>query len=254
MKRFISILFLVAAPAFAKSPVSFDFNGVPVSTFAQATFRTLLHRDYVMAPELVGAEKRITVNVGALDEAEVPAFVEGVLAQQGIAVSEKKGIYYLSAAKTELRTGDESTPQEVVKPDVDRVERPPLVEAAPDAKSVVYNPQNRSSDFLVTVLTSAFGTRSAHAAGAAVLLVGSEKDLGKMVELVTALDSMPKRVDVSASWVEVTDSGSSGRGISVLASVLGAKFGAQLGPVSSPSAITLKNANFQLVLDVLNTD
>lgn len=72
--------------------------------------------------------------------------------------------------------------------------------------------------------------------------------------LLGALDQLPRMVDVSASWVEVTDNASSGRGISIMANVLGAKFGASLGSVNSASAISLRNTNFQLVIDALNTD
>lgn len=253
MKRVLFVILLALTNIAWAKPVSLELNGVPVSVFAQATFRGLLHRDYVMAPELVNGDKKITVNVAAIDEQEVPAFVENVLEQQGIAVMEKKGIYYLSLAKTMPAVAPESTSSGTAAALESPISALPA-ELPPEPASLVYQPQNRSSDFLVTVLSNAFGSRSAIVAGSNVLLSGTEKDIGKMVDLLSKLDAMPKLVDVSASWIEVTDTASSGRGISVMANVLGAKLGFALGPTSSASAISLRNANFQLVIDALNTD
>ena len=252
MKRYLCLFAFVFSCSAQAKPVSFEFNSVPVSTFAQATFRAILKRDYVMAPELVSGDKRITLNVAAIDEQQVSAFVEGVLEQQGIAVTEKQGIYYLSTAKQAPAAPDVTPSVPATVPEALKSALP--VDLPPDAASLVYQPQNRSSDFLVTVLSNAFGARSAIVAGSNILLSGTEKDIAKMVELLSKLDAMPKLVDVSASWVEVTDTASNGRGISVMANVLGAKLGVALGPTSSASAISLKHANFQLVLDALNTD
>ncbi|SFM48525.1 type II and III secretion system protein [Rugamonas rubra] len=87
-----------------------------------------------------------------------------------------------------------------------------------------------------------------------MVLTGSPAALDKMQTLIAAVDALPKLVDVSASWVEVTNNVGSGRGISLLATVLGAKLGVSLGSVNSGSAISLKSASFQLVVDALNTD
>lgn len=54
--------------------------------------------------------------------------------------------------------------------------------------------------------------------------------------------------------VEVTQNSSAGRGISLIASFLGTRFGAAVGTVNSATALSLKNTNFELVIDALNTD
>lgn len=92
------------------------------------------------------------------------------------------------------------------------------------------------------------------AAGSNVLITGSEARLKKMRKLLEAVDSLPKRVDVPVSWIEVTSNSATGRGLSLMANVLGAKLGMSLGAVGGSSAVSVKRANFELVIDALNTD
>jgi general secretion pathway protein D len=241
------ILALLSASSMA-GPVSFDFQAVPVSVFAQATYKAILNRDYVLSPELVGTDRKITVNVKNVASDRVGDFVQNVLAQQGIGATVSDGVYYLAPVK--------STP--VVAVDVGANDaRSQAVQASPVAPSNefdVYMPVNRSSDFLSAVVVAAFGDRSAVAAGAKVVITGTAESLPKMRALLGAVDAMPRLVDVSASWIEVTDTNVSGRGISVIANVLGARFGAQIGSVSSTSAISLRNTNFEVVINALSTD
>lgn len=244
---------------------SFDFNGVSLVAFGQATFKGLLYRDFVISPEVLAMDRRITVSVRNLDPSKVAGFVEGVLLQQGISTTLKDGIYYLGVA---------SKPAEV-RPVVDNgAGLPSVVGAAPvgvkvdavdgqvvaapgravDDESRVYAAVNRPADFLAGVVSGAFGSHSVVVAGGNLVLTGSKADLKKMLALLAAVDAMPKLVDVSASWVEVADNTGSARGISLLASVLGAKLGVNLGTVNSGSAVSLKNTSFQLVVDALDSD
>lgn len=259
MRKLFILFSIIPALAFAAPGVSFDFAAVPVGAFAQSTFKGLLHRDYVMAPELQGSDRKISVSVANLDPAQVPEFVEGVLAQQGIAVVERGGVYYLGPASKVAE--DDINPVEAGKGKQDAFpvrhgqdfERVPDRRAA-DLETTVYAPVNRAGDFLAAVVVGAFGPKAAVVSGGSVVLTGTKGDLVKMRSLLVAVDSLPKLVDVSASWVEVTSTASSGRGISLVAKVLGERLSLQLGSVSSASAISFGNANFQLVLDALNAD
>ena len=56
------------------------------------------------------------------------------------------------------------------------------------------------------------------------------------------------------SWIEVTSNSATGRGLSLMANVLGAKLGVSLGAVGGSSAVSVKSANFELVIDALNSD
>ncbi|MBB3122151.1 type II secretion system protein GspD [Pseudoduganella violacea] len=241
-------------------PVTLDFNGVPVATFAQATFKALLRRDYVMAPELLVGDKKVSISISSMDDSQVPAFVEGVLEQQGISVSEKAGVYYLAMAKPAKESPE--LPQErrtVADMELPRLqsvraERDLPMKPASETHTAVYKPANRGGDFLSSVLQAIYSSKAVTSAGPNVVLTGTASEVEKMMTLLTSVDTLPKLVDVSASWVEVTDISNGNRGISVIANVLGTRLGAQLGSVTSSSAISLRNTNFQLVIDALNTD
>ncbi|WGG50319.1 type II secretion system protein GspD [Rugamonas sp. DEMB1] len=123
-----------------------------------------------------------------------------------------------------------------------------------DDFSELFEPQNRTSEFVAGVISSGFGRQSVTTSGEHVVLTGSKVAIGKMLTLCKAIDTVAKTVDVSVSWVEVSSNTASGRGISLAATILGARFGASLGTANAGTALSLKNTNFELVIDALNTD
>ncbi|MGK5038781.1 type II secretion system protein GspD [Janthinobacterium sp. GB1R12] len=277
MKKLFILFFWLPCFAFAAGqPVSIQLSSVSLVAFAQATFKNMLARDFVISPEALALDRKITVSVSSLDADRLPMFVEGILRDQGIAAELRDGVYYLRAAQSaasvpsairlssvDVPVGDAGAAflnRPILRPGradgEDGAVDPVSVASGRrrDAESEVYAPAGRSADFLAGVVAAAFGPHSAVAAGSQIVLTGSPSELNKMRILLGALDQLPRMVDVSASWVEVTDNASSGRGISIMASVLGAKFGASLGSVNSASAISLRGTNFQLVVDALNTD
>lgn len=274
MKRLLAFLALVPALAFAK-PVSFDFQGVSLVAFSQATFKGIMGRDYVIAPDVLGADRKITISVRNIDEADVPAFVESILQQQGVTVTERKGVFYLNAARSAAREAMQGTEEERAAAMYGPANLPPLarpgkVEAAPQPphdepkvggfairregdSSVVYMPKNRPSDFLAAVVASGFGQRAAQVAGSRLVVTGSPDEIKQITALLDALDVLPAKVDVSASWIEVARTDGQTRGISLLANVLGAKLGVQVGAIDGAS-VSLRNTNFELVVNALNND
>lgn len=271
-------VFALAPSLAVAAPVSFKFDNVSLVSFGHATFKAIMNRDFVIGPDVVGLDKRITINVKNIDTADVPRFVESMLAQEGIQTTLKDGVYYLSmrrdagAVAVQNMYGDASA----AVPSVAGVPVGPsaLVSAgvapAPgsaaaiahenmygvrkeDDETTVYTPVNRPPEFMVSVVAAAFGASAAQLAGPHVVITGSKSNMKKITALLQALDTVPKRVDVAASWIEVAQNSGSGRGISLVANVLGAKFGASLGSVTS-SSVSLKNANFELVIEALNSD
>lgn len=260
-KWFIS--FLVFPLVAVGAPVSFNFNAVSLKDFSQTTLSSLLHVDYVISPEVLGMDRRITMSVAGVDEDKIYGFVEGILKQQGVSIDVRDGIYYLVPSKSVSASAaiDVAAPVDFSSRPVsapvayeDVAREGGLARRAKDDESEIYAPQNRPSDFLVTVITGAFGQRAATPVGSDILLTGSTSDIGKMRKVLDAIDSLPKLVDVSASWIEVTDNANDGRGISLMANFLGAKFGASLGTFSSGSAVSIKSSRFELVIDALKSD
>lgn len=267
MKRILAVLLLAPLLAFAKpEPVSFDFASVSLVTFGQATFKAIMHRDFVISADALSMDRKITVSVKSMDAADVPRFVEGILAQQGIVTTLRDGVYYLTSARAQQEATQALQPASMASsPPFAAVSNATAFPTRPTGEfgqqvrrdeqdSIVYSPINRSSDFLVAVLASAFGSQAAMVAGSKVVLTGSKKKIDKMRVFLEALDAAARMLDVSASWVEVTASTESARGISLVANILGAKFGVALGSPSASSSITLRNTNFELVLEALNTD
>ena len=270
MKKLLLILFFVPYFAFAAPvPLVLNFSGVSLITFAEATFKSILGRDYVISPDLVLLDRRITVQVKEIDPSAVPQFIEKILLKEGISVTLSNGIYYLDKVDVQNNHDDPSQSISVntektnladiahrisaaddhqisnVEPDI-RLEK--------DAESKIYLPKNRTADFMVTVINQGFGQKPAQLAGNRVIVTAPKTKLDRIFELIEQLDSAPALLDVSASWIEVTSTNTSGRGISLMANILGAKFGASLGTVNSGSAISFSSANFQAVLDFLNSD
>lgn len=280
MRLFLSALFLapvlaVAGPSPSPAPVSLNFNATPLMSFGEAMFKAIMHRDFVVSPDVIGIDKRITINVKNIDAADLPRFVEDLLMREGIATTLKGGIYYLSLNRQAAADGPQGPPSNsstsgsLLSP-VGRSggsEGGPVVFPADplavdhaaasrkdDDESVVFTPQNRDAEFMVAIANAAFGPRSAVRAGPHLVLTGSKAMLGKLHILLDAADTAPKGLTVSASWIEVSRSDANSRGISLLANVLSAKLGISLGTVNSGSAISIKNSNFELVIDTLKTD
>jgi type II secretory pathway component GspD/PulD (secretin) len=265
MKRLLLLLLLAPLVAWA-APVSFNFNAVPLVAFSQVVFKDLLHADYVVSPDVLSMDRKITLSVAGVEQDKALAFVEGILKQQGVSVDLRDGVYYLvPASKFALDVPAQVDMQRslvssaIAAPtDVERsAGRMPEAVTARRGKDDVtefYAPQNRPADFLAALVVAAFGPKSAVPAGSGVLLTGTHDDVEKMRAVLSSVDSLPRLVDVSASWVEVTDNDSDGRGISLLANVLGAKLGVSLGTVNSGSAVSLKGSRFELVVDALKTD
>jgi general secretion pathway protein D len=261
-KLFIS--FIAFPLTVLAAPISFNFNEVSILAFSQTAFKNLLHVDYVISPDVLAMDRKITLSVADVEQSKVLEFVEGILRQQGISVENRRGVYYLVPA---VRGDTASVPVVSLSSPVIAAPAEPFAQDLPlvidprrgavrkdDDESELFTPSNRSSDFLVAVLAASFGDKSVVAAGADVMITGSDVQLKRMRKLLEAVDSLPKLVDVSVSWIEVTSNSATGRGLSLMANVLGAKLGVSLGAVGASSALSVKHANFELVIDALNTD
>lgn len=247
---------------FGPKSVSFVFSGVSLVAFGQGTFRDILHRDFVLSPEVVAMDKKITLQVSAVPASDVGKFVEGILLEQGIVTTFRDGIYYLT-----LSHGDDKhlfvKPLDAdvrvdgrVVPGVDGGKGAVLAAPAraPDDVSIIYVPLHRPPEFLTAVVGAVFSRRAVVVAGARIVITGSKSVIKQVSALLESIDVDSNRVEVSASWVEVARNAGSPRGVSLVAQVLGASLGGSVGTVTSGSAISLRAANFQVVVDALNSD
>ena len=265
MKKVLLAALLVPCLSFSKpAPVSFDFAGVSLVTFAQATFKSIMGRDYVIAPDVVAMDRKITISVKNIGVAEVPTFVENLLSQQGISTTKRGDVYYLESNKPQVPAADSvsshsdgaTTLAQVL--DQNRGPKwrggdPDAVPIDPAAESMVFVPMNRPADFIATVLSATFGRNVANLAGSRVVITASKERIEKVMALAQAVDVLPHKVNVSATFVEVSSNASNGLGVSLVANVLGAKLGVKVGEVGS-AALSISNSNFQVIIDALNSD
>lgn len=268
--------FLCAGWASA-APVSFTFTAVPLVDFAQATYRNLLGRDFVLSSELVGMSKKVTVSVKGVEEDKVPGFVDAVLRSQGVSVIERDGVYFmdtLSAASSVAQASPlELSPAGAKSQDSLPVRLPagqlpaafvdsamPGVLASPGGHRFsagdeikVVSVSHRSPEFLLGVINGVLGVPVAKLGGGSRLVLSASKDQIKLaLSLVDQLDIASPVVEVSASFVEVTRTASDGSGLSLVASAVSSKLGLSVLP--SQGRISLVAGRYEAVLDALASD
>lgn len=99
MKRLL--LALLALPVLVHAEtVSLSFKAIPVMDFAEATYRAMLGKDYVISPDLIGLDKRVTISVKAIDRSKLPQLLGDVLASVGVRAREASGIVRLEKVAT----------------------------------------------------------------------------------------------------------------------------------------------------------
>jgi type II secretory pathway component GspD/PulD (secretin) len=256
--------------------VALNFNGIPLVQFVQSTYRAMLKRDFVISPDLLAMEKPISVSVRSIKSDDLPEFVERVLTAQGVKSELRNGVYYLSlgdcdGAGCAARSRAGGIP--LTGPTGFRDEKSMPVDGArtddggpvafggafsrdmerADIEREVFRPRYRKSDFIAAVINGVFTSKPAAHAGGAVVFSATKTQMEKILKLAEDLDVAAHKVKLSATFVEVSTTESSGLGISVIAQVLGGKVGIRLGDTSAGS-LTLSGGSFQAVIDALASD
>jgi len=123
-----------------------------------------------------------------------------------------------------------------------------------DKEVRLFRPVHRDADFMVAVLNAAFGPNTANRAGGQLVITASKTAIEKAMTLAGDIDVAPAKVTVSATFVEVSSNDGKSRGFSLIANVLGARLGANIGTTDSGSALSIKSATFEAVINALDSD
>ena len=264
-----------AQPPVSGPPVSFSFGAVPLVQFAQATYRDLLRRDFVLSNDLVGLGKKVTVSVKNLPAEKLPAFVDQVLRQQGVRSVLRDGVYFLDTSSS---SGNDPEQADQVQPlagdDVDKTrvqladskgvsgagaiegERgvlQPAESKVPPNVYRVYQAMNRPADFMVTAINAAAGVVVAKPVGGTrFVLAAPAERIEAFAQLVEQLDVAALSVEVSASFVEVTTSQSDASGLSLVAGTVSHKLGLSITP--NIGQLSIMGGRYDLVLQALAAD
>lgn len=263
MKRLL--LALLVAPVIAHAEnVSLSFKAIPVMDFAEATYKVMLGKDYVITPDLIGMDKRVTINVKSIDRSTLPQLLGDVLASVGIRARESSGIVRL-----EKVPGDGVPLPALV--DGGRVLDVPLPGRAafapknePEPEDFeVYRPKNRTVEYLQMLLRAAglpLGMsgqeQGQQSAQDQMVIAGTEEKRAKVRKLLEQIDQKPVVMNVRAALVEFTDSKDDSFNLGAVLDVLGGRLQLALnaGTVASGNFARLKTGSIDAVLKAINGD
>ena len=265
MKRLLLALLFVPIMAQAQG-VALSFKAVPVIDFAEATYKAMLGKDYVVSPDLIGLDKRVTINVKSIDRAKLPQLLNEVLASVGVRARELGGIVRLEKVPF---IGSESP---LSPADSTRVLEAPLPGRSPVAQEdkepepedfEVYRPKNRTVEYLQALLKAAGVSAGPSGQGQGqqlaqdqMVIVGSEEKRAKVRKLLEQLDQKPVVMNVRAALVEFTDSKDDSFSLGAVLDVLGGRLQLALnaGTVASGNFARLKTGSIDAVLKAINGD
>lgn len=264
MKRLL--LALLVAPVIAHAEnVSLSFKAIPVMDFAEATYKAMLGKDYVITPDLIGLDKRVTINVKTIDRSKLPQLLGDVLASVGVRARESGGIVRL-----EKVPGDGGPLLAGVDPSgrVLDASLPGRAASAPD-KPVepedfeVYRPRNRTVEYLQMLMRAAGlpvgmpgQAQGQQSAQDQMVIAGTEEKRAKVRKLLDQLDQKPVVMNVRAALVEFADSKDDSFSLGAVLDVLGGRLQLALnaGTVASGNFARLKTGSIDAVLKAINGD
>jgi type II secretory pathway component GspD/PulD (secretin) len=252
--------------AFAAAPLQLSFDKANIHNFIGTLYGKILQKSFVLSPDVLALNRLVTLNV-SLDPEMIGPFVAGFLADQGLSAVDRNGVTYIGI-KSALTTPSPPLPVSIPSsratfPLLD-TPLPSFVTSARDTFQAVKTPEPLPPSFKVfkptrstpTVLCESVNRvflNTCHPAAAAVVLTHSQH-LEVIFDLASQLDIKPTLVDLTATFIEVTGSKRDGYGFGVVANVLGASLGLNLGATANTSTITIKGADFTALLDILRSD
>lgn len=241
MRAVILVLCLFASPVFAAdSSVSLQFRSINVVQLLHAVYSGILKKDFVISDGVLQLQQSVSVNVGRMQVADVPALMKRVLAGVGIESKEVAGLTYfdlIAKPVGKLDAAVNGTAQALAALPVQQsassasfglAVAPGLAASAVDLAEgdlsfEVYRPRFRTADYLGRA--SGLSARAGGDQGLTDVVVvrGSAKRRVASMALLAALDVQAPVVDVRAVVVEVSLSDDSQFSLGALLSMLGGK-------------------------------
>lgn len=263
MKRLLLALLIAPVIAHAEN-VSLSFKAIPVMDFAEATYKAMLGKDYVITPDLIGMDKRVTINVKSIDRSNLPQLLGDVLASVGVRARESSGIVRLEKVPGDggplLAAVDGGRLLEAPLPgraasEPDKLQEPEDFE--------VYRPRNRTVEYLQMLMRAAGlpvgmpgQAQGQQSAQDQMVIAGTEDKRAKVRKLLEQLDQKPVVMNVRAALVEFTDSKDDSFSLGAVLDVLGGRLQLALnaGTVASGNFARLKTGSIDAVLKAINGD
>lgn len=264
MRLHLLMLFLFPIAGFA-SPIALDFRDVSVVEFAQSTYKSILGRDLIVSPDVIGVDSKVTISIKAIDKTKLPKLLSEVLASAGVVARDADGVVHLEKTPPVRVDALENAGAVPGQSTGSKSGSLAVGDDAPDAEKAkvgydVYRPQFRTVEYLQTAL------RSAGLGGAALgqgqqstldtlIVAGSDERRAKMLELLEALDHRPNVLNVRAALVEFTDSTSDSFSLGGVLSALTGRLSITANSSNSTTNFArLKTGSLDVVLGAMNGD
>lgn len=263
MKRLIILILLLPFVSHAET-VALNFKAVRVVDFAEATYKVMLNKDYLISPEVLGMDKRVTINVKSIDRDKLQQLLGDVLASVSVTAKESGGIVRLekSASSDPLVAAiDNAKLMNSLLPGVGRLD--PAGKEIEEQGYEIYRPKNRTVEYLQTVLRSTGLLMSAPGAQPgnqisqdAMIISGTDTRREKILKLLGQLDQKPVVMNVRAALVEFTDSKDDSFSFGAILDILGGKLSLALNSALVPSDnyARLKTGSIDAVFKAINGD
>ncbi|HZX31568.1 MAG TPA: hypothetical protein VFF03_09470, partial [Rhodocyclaceae bacterium] len=154
MKHLLMSFLLLPALAQAE-PLALNFKAAKVMDFAEATYKAILNKDYVISPELMDMDKRVTISIKQIERSKLPQLLGDVLASVGVTAREVGGIVRLERDQATDSGAAQVQPTRQVAAAVPSSAqglggRPPEPE-----EFEIYRPKNRTVEYLQALLRAA---------------------------------------------------------------------------------------------------
>lgn len=259
---FLALLF---APLIAHAEsVALSFKAVPVMDFAEATYKAMLGKDYVITPDLIGLDKRVTINVKSIDRSRLPQLLSDVLASVGVRTREAGGIVRIEKVAAIdggplLSAADGSQVLAAPLPS-----HAAIVDKEAESEDFeVYRPKNRTVEYLQMLMRGAgmpvgqaSQSQGQQSAQDQMVIVGTEEKRAKVRKLLEQLDRKPVVMNVRAALVEFSDSKDDSFSLGAVLDILGGRLQLALnaGAVASGNFARLKSGSIDAVLKAINGD
>lgn len=256
MKWLIFIVVFVSQLAHAEN-VSLTFKATPILDFAEATYKVMLNRDYIITPDVLGLDKRITINIKSIEKDKLQGFLSDLLKSVGVNVRETSGIFRLEKIAPEsnqIITNSANTPASPPPQNI------PIESFRPEIEDFeIYKPINRTVEYLQSVVLGAgvsLGQHQGKTAQDVIVISGSEERRKKILNLLKQIDYKPSVLDVRAALVEFTDSEEDSISLGAILDLLSGKLNIAIsaGKTSGENYIRFKNNSIDAILRALNGD
>lgn len=260
LNKLILTLLCASQLAFAE-PVSVDFKAATVVDVVQTLVKEVLRRDYVIAPDVLQSDRRITVNVRQVEPGNLLPLLEGILRTVRVQIVDKGGVLYV-----ENLTQMDNTPVQapVVEPpkaeegkgSLAPVADKPQGEFDPQAEIEVYWPQHRGVEMLTPAvkLAGAKLIENNEKAGA-VVFAGRPETNERAMKLLKKFDRPTAAVDVKAVVIEYTDSNEKSNSFQAAINLFSERLGIKLEAGSAAgNAIAISSGTLKLLLTALEGD